>query len=325
MDLSCHGAVDWNEVGPVTVYAITGNLGSGKTLVGAGRAFSYMKRGRPVASNIDLYPDKVLPAASRATVLRLPDRPRAVDFEALPSAADPRREDLFGCLLLDEPGVWMNAREWKDKDRLRIIDWLLHARKLGWDVLLCVQDLRFLDAQLRSALVEYEVYCQRLDRMFVPGIGRLLKALTGLELRLPRLHVGTVWYARMVVERWWYRGTDVQEGYDTGQLARSGIELVGDAMLDMRASYSLLSAWHIRGRYLPEIDWALFRRTFLARSFAAMFSAQVRANFVPVKRVVSARSARGRGPSSEVKRSARDAFLFVGAGASVVEAGLPEK
>ncbi len=44
-------------------------------------------------------------------------------------------------VVLDECGTWLNTREWQDKSRQNLIDWMLHSRKKGWDIILIVQDL----------------------------------------------------------------------------------------------------------------------------------------------------------------------------------------
>ncbi len=101
------------------------------------------------------------------------------------------------------------------------IDWFIHARKLGWDVILIVQDVAIIDKQIRDTLCEHLVICRRLDRLAVPVFGAVAK-LFGLKLRPPQIHVGSVYCGDNVqalrVDRWWYRGTDLYGAYDTAQV-----------------------------------------------------------------------------------------------------------
>lgn len=226
-------------------YFITGKLGSGKTLVAVGRIFDYLKQGRPVASNIDLHLENYLRPQSKKTYIRIPDKPSAEDMHFLGYGNTSRDEEKNGLLVLDELGSWFNSRAWQDKARKPLLDWFIHARKYGWDVLLIVQDIDMVDNQLRSMLGEHLVICKRLDRIKVPLIGGLMQSL-GFKGTLPKIHSARVLYGEsvtdMMVDRWIYRGTDFYNAYDTKQIFtpdyRHGI-------------FSRLSPWHTTGRYLP--------------------------------------------------------------------------
>lgn len=229
----------------MAVYAITGKLGSGKTLCSVGRIVDYLRQGRPVATNLDLHLDKLFSARSKINYTRIPDIPTIRDFEMLGKAHDGYDESRNGLLVLDECGVFFNSRDWADKGRQAIISWLLHSRKLGWDVILIVQDIQLIDKQIRTSLLEHVGICKRTDRMSIPFIGGLLRYF-GLPSRPPRMHVCTVKYGTdihaLVVDRWYYRGSQIQDGYDTKQVFRSSPD---------DAPRSMLSPWHTRGRYLP--------------------------------------------------------------------------
>ncbi|MDD4972607.1 MAG: zonular occludens toxin domain-containing protein, partial [Paludibacter sp.] len=130
-------------------------------------------------------------------------------------------ESKYGLLVLDELGTWFNSRNWRDKGRLEVINWFLHARKLHWDIYLIVQNINSLDDQLVSALCEHLVVCKRTDRLSIPIIGPILKSL-GFEKVLPKIHVAKVYYGQstssMAVDRWWYRGKDLYAAYNTDQI-----------------------------------------------------------------------------------------------------------
>lgn len=229
----------------MAVYAITGKLGSGKSLVSVGRIFDYLRSGRPVATNLNLDLTKLFSARCKFNHTRLPDFPTVRDFEAIGRGTDSYNEDKNGLIVLDECGVFFNSRDWQTPERQDVIKWLLHSRKLGWDVILIVQDVAIIDKQIRLALIEHVGICKRADRMGIPFVGALLGML-GFRLRLPRFHVCSVKYGldlhALVVERWFYRGTLLQNGYDTKQVFST---------LTSPALHSVLSPWHLVGRYLP--------------------------------------------------------------------------
>lgn len=232
----------------MAVYFVTGKLGSGKSLACVSKIRDYLSDGRRVATNLDLQLDEMFTYCKSAAI-RLPDKPRAEDLAALGpgyDAEDPRDYDekRFGLIVLDECGTWLNSREWNDKGRRALIDWFLHARKHRWDVMFLIQDIESCDAQIVRSLCEHLVICRRMDRFKVMGIS------------LPKMHIANVYYGRSAevrVERWTYKGADLYRTYDTRQVFRDGIEYLDQGPVDMRAPYTMLSAWHLKGRYLPPL------------------------------------------------------------------------
>lgn len=218
-------------------YVITGTRGAGKSLVAVARLRDYIASGKPVATNIDLRLDKLVQKAPRAPVYRMPDRPTAEDFEALPVVHDTGNEELNGALVLDECAVWLNAREWGGGDRPKIIDWLLHSRKRGWDLFFIVQDVSLLDKQARTTLFDYTVICRRLDRLKVPFVGRIISALSFglLSGTMPKVHLGLVRYGMgpgsVHADTWVYRAHDLYAAYRTGQILEAGRPFGVHAML----------------------------------------------------------------------------------------------
>ena len=239
----------------MSVYFVTGKLGAGKSLASIGRIRDYMKQGRRIATNLDIFPDKILPSSNKVIITRLPDKPRLDHLEKIGLGSDYYDEENNGLLVLDELGTWFNSRSWQDRERQEVINWCLHARKLRWDILFIVQDISIVDKQLRDTLCEHLVVCRRMDKIPIPLVGRLLSLFTGSRLKFPKLHIAAVYYGdnelALKVDRWIYRGSDLYEGYDTQQIFADGREYINDEYVDCRVSYSLLSAWHLRGRYLP--------------------------------------------------------------------------
>lgn len=207
------------------VYSVEGKLGTGKTKFAVWQAKRALLQGRRVASNVDLYLDKLVPNKS-VHYVRIPDKPTAADLEAVGHGnPDSYDEDRNGVMILDELGTWLNARSFQDKGRAAILDWLIHARKLGWDVYLIVQDSGMIDKQVREALIEYRVKMFRGDKIKIPGIGGILNDLFGGRVGyLPRFHLAVARVGdgqnSVIAERWMFRGDDLHEAYDTRQVFR---------------------------------------------------------------------------------------------------------
>lgn len=221
----------------MAVYAVQGKLGTGKSkfcVWMAKQAFFY---GRRVAGNLDIHVEKLNPKKPPKYV-RIPDKPTAFDLDAIGHGnPDSYDESLNGILILDELGTWLNSRSFQDKGRADMLDWLIHARKKGWDIYLIVQDVMMIDKQVREALVEYSCNCIRMDKVKIPFIGWLI-AYIGETLGavfatnrfrkwgyLPFFHLVVARIgsgaSSVVADRWSYVGRDLHAAYDTRQIFRS--------------------------------------------------------------------------------------------------------
>lgn len=236
----------------MAVYFITGKLGSGKTLSAVGRIREYLAQGRPVATNLDLDLVQLCgPKAKTPVVYRLPDKPGVQDFETIGIGNTSYDESKNGLIVLDECGTWFNSRTWGDKERQLIINWFLHARKKGWDIIFIVQSIQIVDKQARLTLAEHVVYCRRMDKLGIPLVTPLVKALTGYRLTMPQVHFAIVKYGdqehSLTVDRWWYLGRDLYRAYDTKQAFSDFYE---------HSTYRLLTPWLSRGRYMLPLTWS---------------------------------------------------------------------
>lgn len=255
----------------MAVYAITGKLGSGKGKAALKISRDYLREGKRVATNIDMFLEHMLPAQSRATVIRVPDKPSSSDLYAIGSgnrfvdfAPICRRTDKGyeytppapkilpgfdehhnGALILDECASWLNSRDFQDKGRKELLEWAIHARKYGWDVYFICQNIDQIDKQLRSSLFEYVVRLNRLDRMKVPFVSSGIKLVTAgfHDGSLPRLHIAVVRLGcspdGIVADRWAYRGDDLNKAYNTTQVFSDAYP---------HAIHSVLSSWHLSAR-----------------------------------------------------------------------------
>lgn len=260
----------------MAVYAITGKLGSGKGKAAIDQIRRYLRDGKRVATNCDLFLEHLMPERDRSSVIRIPDKPSAVDLYMIGSgnryvAFDPilqhTRSGIVatapspvllngfdeahnGALVLDECGSWLNTRNFQDKGRAELLEWAIHARKYGWDVFFLMQNISQVDKQLRDSLLEYVVRLNRLDRMKVPIVSGALKFLTAgaTEGNLPRMHIGVVRLGSLpdglVADRWIFRGDDLNRAYNTTQVFSESYP---------HGTHSLLSAWHLSSRIgLPQ-------------------------------------------------------------------------
>ena len=226
------------------IYFVTGKLGSGKSLCAVGKIQEYLQDGRRVATNLDLDLVNMLDPRSKQTVTRLPDKPRIVDFELLGSGYDDGEidENRNGLIVLDECLDFLDSRSWRDPERAPVLSWMRHARKLRWDIFFLLQDIESADGQLVRQLCEHYVICRRTDRIRIGG------------LKPPKVHIANVHYGQSIsaphVARWFYKGSHLYNCYDTEQCFSDQTELLNGELVDMRAPYTMLSAWHLHGRYL---------------------------------------------------------------------------
>lgn len=233
-------------------WIIQGVRGEGKSLAAVGKIKEYMLKGRPVATNLNLFLEHLLPHDNNTIAYRLPDHPRLVDFQILPPAYDPKYkgEDMNGLLVLDELGTWLNARNWNDKNRLEMLNWLFLSRKDHWDLILLAQDYEMIDSQVRTTLCDFIVQASRLDRQKIPYLAGALRFF-GLSGMMPRVHRYHVYYGMSFqtnpVATWTYTGKDFYDGYDTNQKFMNGLEPLCGSLVDMRATYSYIPVNYLTG------------------------------------------------------------------------------
>jgi len=227
------------------VYFVTGALGSGKGLAGISQIRDYIINGSRIAGNIDINLDKLCSKVnSKVTYTRIPDKPTLFDLQCLGSGNDTYDPYQNGLLVLDELATWFNARNWQQKGRKELIDWFVHARKLGWDIIFMVQSITVLDNQLLDSLMDYHVEMMDLSKINIPFIGRWWRNISpsNRPLTFPKIHRGIVKYKNLVVaDKWTFRARDLYDAYNTKQVFDDNYP---------HGAHSLLSRWHLEGRYL---------------------------------------------------------------------------
>jgi len=235
----------------VTDYAVTGKKRSGKGLFCAGLIRDALLAGRRVATNMDIRLDEMLPPLSKSNLIRLPDCPNAEDMELIGKGYEGESidDERNGLIILDEASKYFNTRQWGDKGRQPLLDWLIHSGKLRWDVYYQMQGLTQVDKQLRETQVEYHVSVKRTDRWPIPFITPLSK-LIGLNVRFPKMHMGIfrhgVQHDAMLVDRKFYRAKDLYKAYDT-------LQKISPITGQMGIS-TMLSAYDLKGKKMNKWD-----------------------------------------------------------------------
>lgn len=234
----------------MTDFAVTGKKRSGKGLFCAGLIRDALRDGRRVATNMDIWPEKLVSPLNKGVIIRLPDCPTAADMEAIGIGYDGEEidDEKNGLIILDEASKFFNARTWGDKERQPLLDWLIHSGKARWDVYYQMQGLEQVDKQLRNTQVEYHIAVKRTDRWPIPFVTPFC-SMFGFDVRFPKMHVGIFKHGvereSMLVDRKWYLAKEIRGGYDTEQKFLDRDHPMACGM------HSVLSAWHVKGRYLP--------------------------------------------------------------------------
>jgi hypothetical protein len=238
------------------VQFVTGKLGAGKGKYAVMQLLKAAKEGRRIAGNLDIYLEHFSKKKHRTKYVRVPDKPTARDLEALghgnPESYD---EDRNGLLVLDELGTWLNARSFSDPARAGVLDWLIHARKHGWDVILICQNEVQVDKQVREPLGEVFVRCMAMHKIKMPFVGWFLELFGDKWARLPRFHLASVRVGSgptgFVSERETFRGNHLHAMYDTRQVFKPDPDQV---------SHTQLHPWFFTGPPAPKLGfWGRLR------------------------------------------------------------------
>lgn len=243
-------------------YAITGKKGNGKSLTAIGIIRDALRDGKRVATNLNVNLDVLMASRSKKTVLRIPDHPNVNDLKAIGRGQAGKVEEENGLIILDECSHFFNARQFGDKGRSDVLEWLTQSRKLGWDVYYIMQGLPQLDKQIRETQVEYSIIIKRTDKWPIPFITPLSAALFGdkNKIKFPKGQLVITKHGverdSLVISRRWYRSQELYEAYDTQQIFQP---MAGPNDWDFVGIHTQLSAWHLKGRYLqPEYSKMIY-------------------------------------------------------------------
>lgn len=245
----------------MTDYALVGKKGTGKSKHAVLlMRDEYLAQGRSVSTNLNIDLEKLLGPLSRACYVRIPDKPSAFDLLAVGHGnPDTYNEEKNGGMFLDELGTWLNTRTFADKGRAAVLDYFAHARKHGFDVWYIMQNVGQIDKQVRESFIEQTVRHTSFKKVRIPFVGWILAALFGKRAGfMPAFHRAVyrigVNPQDMVVNGRTFTGTDVQPAYDTRQVFREDYP---------HGTHSVLSPWHVTGRFLPAPVPSWVRQFFL--------------------------------------------------------------
>ncbi|HFJ2061468.1 TPA: zonular occludens toxin domain-containing protein [Salmonella enterica] len=251
----------------MAVYFTKGELGAGKGIYAAFIASQYYNnpdKNIRLATNYPLDTYR-LGKDSHKEITVLPCSVRVQDLEFLGAGSPPSYKDNFGCLIIDECSEFLNSRDFKRSDRLKMLDWFRHARKHHWDVYFIVQDYDSLDSQLREALLENLVYLRDLSKIRIPFYTSFKEMFGNKQPRkdkrrnmlIPHIVQARIYYKRKSagdkpVNFYSIMAKDYYNFYDTDFKFVDGIEFLNNKEIDMRVPYTLLP-----GKYLslPLSDW----------------------------------------------------------------------
>lgn len=273
----------------MAVYLVSGGVGAGKSLTLTAIMMRAAKEGRRVATNFDLWPERYFNMNRDHTqidITRLPDFPDAASLNALGSGvknpAHKNKESMYGVLVIDECTGMYNTRDWNNKSKAGdirdTISWLQNSRKRSWDVYMIVHHPEIMDKQIRDGFGRNEIRMTRLDGFAIPpkilgiffiisiaflvwlrSISVTLAVVFGLVLLfkyraqlLPKIHIATYFYSGVEVKTERFKGKDYYNVYNTNQELKPQYELNPDgspAYPDAVGMHSLLSPWHLKGRY----------------------------------------------------------------------------
>ncbi|MFS2163282.1 zonular occludens toxin domain-containing protein [Variovorax sp. Varisp62] len=258
----------------MTDYALTGKKGTGKSK-NAVRLIRdrYLSHKRRVATNLDIDLRAMFGDQSKATYVRVPDKPSALDLVSIGHGnPESYEEDNNGGLFLDELGTWLNTRTFADKGRADVLDFFAHGRKYGWDTWYIMQNVAQIDKQVRESFIEQTVRHTRFDKVRVPFVGGLLSLLFGEKAGfLPKFHMAVFRMGTnpqdLVANRATFIGKDLEKCYDTRQVF----------LIDYpHGTHSVLSPWHLYGRFQAQPKPSWWRQFFAGFKRGAKAATQAR-------------------------------------------------
>ncbi|ELG3534912.1 hypothetical protein RN068_004766 [Salmonella enterica] len=251
----------------MAVYFTQGELGAGKGIFAAfiaSRYYNNPDKNIRIATNYPLDTYR-LGKDSDKEITVLPCSVRVEDLEFLGDGSPPSYKDNFGCLIIDECSEFLNSRDFKRHDRLKMLDWFRHARKHHWDVYFIVQHPDSLDNQLRDATLENLVMLRDLSKIRIPFYTSFKEMFGSKEPRrdkrrntlIPHIVYVRIYYKKKSagdkpIDKYSIMAKEYYNLYDTDFKFVDGTEYLNNKDVDMRAPYTLLP-----GKYLslPLSDW----------------------------------------------------------------------
>ena len=240
---------------------IEGVKRSGKSKYAIDLIHDYLKQGRKVATNLDLFLDN-MDDIKDAHVIRIPDHPTSkhltdlgVGYPELEESDLNYDENKNGLVVIDELLTHLNSRSFKDKDRLAIVSWFVQMGKYGWDLVLIGQDFEGVDKQLRDTTIDQLVSVKSGVNYFGFGfINSVVQRLFSL-LHIPKFSVARFYDGKSKSRKahgyQFYIKDWTHAWYNTAQKFLPDVMTAKDGRLvDMRAMYSMVPTEQLKKWYL---------------------------------------------------------------------------
>lgn len=237
---------------------LEGTRGSGKSKYAVSMMQQYLREGRTVATNLDLFLDNLVPEIYKANYIRLPDFPRSEDLKGLgfaydgldPDNSSTYDEKKFGIVCIDELLTSFNSRNWNDPDRPEVINWIVQSRKSGWNLYLIGQDLDAVDKQIRETVIT-ELYSCRSSAALFGGNFWNIFIKPWFSKFVPKFHICRKYDGKKKDKTHfngadYFRRDDLHTSYKTGQQFKKDVKLITTSgkkpvEFDERASYTVIS------------------------------------------------------------------------------------
>lgn len=226
--------------------AVTGKLGAGKGLCSIGRMMDYIKDGKPVITNMDIFPENFRNKNNKSVrIYRVPDQPTPGDIFMCGRGNETKDPEENGVAVLDELATWFNSHDWNSKEAKQLNSLLVHLRKLGWDGIFQVQSIESMNSQARRNIITSEARCAHVRKIYIPYLSPILRAVTGKAPKLPRwlmfhrMHMINL-ETDITEEKLRYTGKQYHSLYDTSQMFSDNYP---------HGTFCYLTPWHLVGRY----------------------------------------------------------------------------
>lgn len=228
---------------------ITGVVGAGKTLHAVRLCCDYLRAGRTIVTNVELYPERVQECIARqwGVMIHL-DQIRHFDPEKTPNweTEIPWGDDRGCpvCVVLDETHLFYNSRDWSktQTQSKQLLDFLTQSRKAAVDVIWITQDGDNVDKQFR-VLAEWQLAIVSTEHLPLGWIGKLpFKAYVVKHVSAKSGNV--------VRKKWWgydkwLFGLYKTESFLSGRMRElsDGVERVGRRELGKVSTWARCKLW----------------------------------------------------------------------------------
>lgn len=231
--------------------AVTGKLGQGKGLFSINKMMDYLREGKPVITNMDIFPEN-FPRKFRwnqnIRIYRVPDEPTSDDILSCGRGNDTMDPEENGICMLDELVTWFNSKDWNSPNAKKLNKLLVHLRKLGWDGVFQVQSIESMNSEAVRNIITSHAVCNKLTKLHVPVLTFIIRQFIDKAPKLPKFfRFHTVKVHNLVgghlEEKHRYKGTDMYAYYDTNQIFDGAYP---------HGTFCYLTPWHLVGRYQPK-------------------------------------------------------------------------